>query len=59
METQTAAVLEIEAYSRSLMARALERERVEGSFEEKENAEMGRLKDIVECVEYAVKIATM
>jgi hypothetical protein len=58
-ETQGAAVLEIERYFGGLLVRGLEKELVEGSFEEKENLEMKRLKGMVECVGHGVKIATM
>jgi hypothetical protein len=56
-ETQRAAVLEIERYFSWLLAREIEKERAEDTFEEMRKRE--RLRGIVEGVEYAVKIATM
>jgi hypothetical protein len=58
-ETQRAALLEIEGYLGGLLAREMKKERAGDTLEEMRNLERERLKGIVECVGYAVKIATM
>jgi hypothetical protein len=57
-ETQRAAILEIAGYLGELLARETEREKGGVGCEETPNLDRERLRGIVECVGYAVKIAT-
>jgi hypothetical protein len=57
-EAQRAAVLEIAGYLRALLAGEMEREKEGVRCKETPSLDRERLKGIVECVEYAVKIAT-